>query len=333
MRRAYELWLVCKKSMRNPILFASRARAVPQAAVGRTDVVRAAQLGRCLIRTLQSYADGDIDALRREIEAGVPADCESSEGTPLQILCTNTTFGFGYDGTDGVRLECVRVLLAQGAAIEFAGESALCRATVLGDRSLVDVLIAAGGDPRWADEDGWTALHAAAAFGSARHASCAVALLEAGADVHARFYDDEEGRLYTPLLQAVYNARGVHILAVLVSSGATYDMGNIQLYGYPSGLCIHPRTIIAVNDAGQPTYGYKAAPKYGDTDYPDGGYLARVALAVDGTTCWPKVADGGWKRYEQAHRRQLVSMFVPKLRLPADVLSLVVEFWAHIGYY
>ena len=78
---------------------------------------------------------------------------------------------------------------------------------------------------------------------------------------------------------------------------------------------------------------YKAAPKYGDTDYPDGGYLARVALAVDGTTCWPKVADGGWKRYEQAHRRQLVSMFVPKLRLPADVLSLVVDFWAHIGYY
>ena len=122
-------------------------------------------------------------------------------------------------------------------------------------------------------------------------------------------------------------------MAVLVSSGATYDMGNIQLYGYPSGLCIHPRTIIAVNDAGQPTYGYKAAPKYGDTDYPDGGYLARVALAVDGTTCWPKVADGGWKRYEQARRRQLVSMFVPKLRLPADVLSLVVEFWAHIGYY
>ena len=66
---------------------------------------------------------------------------------------------------------------------------------------------------------------------------------------------------------------------------------------------------------------YRAAPKYGDTDYPDGGYLARVA------------AEGGWKRYEQAHRKQLVSMFVPKLRLPADVLSLVVDFWAHIGYY
>ena len=51
------------------------------------------------------------------------------------------------------------------------------------------------------DTDGWTALHAAAAFGSARHASCAVALLAAGADVHAQFYDDEEDRHYTPLLQ------------------------------------------------------------------------------------------------------------------------------------
>ena len=112
-------------------------------------------------------------------------------------------------------------------------------------------------------------------------------------------YDDEEDRHYTPLLQAVSN-----ILAVLLSSGATYNMGLVQAYGYP-----------------RPTYGNIAVPKYGDTDYPDGGYLARVA------------AGGGWKRYEQAHRKQLVSMFVPKLRLPADVLSLVADFWAHIGYY
>ena len=93
-------------------------------------------------------------------------------------------------------------------------------------------------------------------------------------------------------------------MAVLLSNGATYNMGLVQAYGYP-----------------RPTHGSRAAPKYGDTDYPDGGYLARVA------------AGGGWKRYEQAHRKQLVSMFVPKLRLPADVLSLVVDFWAHVGYY
>ena len=47
-----------------------------------------------------------------------------------------------------------------------------------------------------------------------------------------------------------------------------------------------------------------------------------------------KVHDaGGWKRYAQAHRKQLVSLFAPKLRLPADVIPLVVDFWANVGMY
>ena len=40
---------------------------------------------------------------------------------------------------------------------------------------------------------------------------------------------------------------------------------------------------------------------------------------------------GGWKGYAQAHRASLVAMIVPKLRLPADVIPLVVDFWAHVG--
>ena len=48
-----------------------------------------------------------------------------------------------------------------------------------------------------------------------------------------------------------------------------------------------------------------------------------------------KVHDaGGWKRYAQAHRKHLAAMFASKLGLPADVLSLVVDFWgAHVGMY
>ena len=47
-----------------------------------------------------------------------------------------------------------------------------------------------------------------------------------------------------------------------------------------------------------------------------------------------KVHDaGGWKRYAQAHQKQLVSLFAPKLRLPADVIPLVVDFWANVGMY
>ena len=47
-----------------------------------------------------------------------------------------------------------------------------------------------------------------------------------------------------------------------------------------------------------------------------------------------KVHDaGGWKRYAQAHRTCLVATFAPKLRLPADVIPLVVDFWANVGMY
>ena len=41
----------------------------------------------------------------------------------------------------------------------------------------------------------------------------------------------------------------------------------------------------------------------------------------------------GWKRYAQAHRKRLADMFAPKLRLPADVIPLVVDFWANVGMY
>ena len=42
---------------------------------------------------------------------------------------------------------------------------------------------------------------------------------------------------------------------------------------------------------------------------------------------------GGWKRYAHAHRTRLVATFAPKLCLPADVIPLVVEFWANVGMY
>ena len=42
---------------------------------------------------------------------------------------------------------------------------------------------------------------------------------------------------------------------------------------------------------------------------------------------------GGWTRYAQAHRKRLADMFAPKLRLPADVIPLVVDFWANVGMY
>ena len=50
------------------------------------------------------------------------------------------------------------------------------------------------------------------------------------------------------------------------------------------------------------------------------------------STTLDKVYDaGGWKGYAQAHRASLVAMLAPKLRLPADVIPIVVDYWAHVG--
>ena len=42
---------------------------------------------------------------------------------------------------------------------------------------------------------------------------------------------------------------------------------------------------------------------------------------------------GGIKAYAKAHRARLVAVFVPKLRLPADVVPLVVDYGFHVGFY
>ena len=45
-------------------------------------------------------------------------------------------------------------------------------------------------------------------------------------------------------------------------------------------------------------------------------------------------AGGGWKKYERAHLRSLSATFVPKFpRLPAEIVPLIVQFWAHVGDY
>ena len=46
-------------------------------------------------------------------------------------------------------------------------------------------------------------------------------------------------------------------------------------------------------------------------------------------------AAGGWKVYEQAHRRRLMAMFVRVVfpHLPIAAISNIVHFWAHVGFY
>ena len=46
------------------------------------------------------------------------------------------------------------------------------------------------------------------------------------------------------------------------------------------------------------------------------------------------VKAGGFAAHAKAHRARLVATLVPKfIRIPADNIPLVVDFWAHVGFY
>ena len=40
-----------------------------------------------------------------------------------------------------------------------------------------------------------------------------------------------------------------------------------------------------------------------------------------------------FKAYEKRHADALVATFVPKLRLPPEMIRHVVFYWAHVGFY
>jgi hypothetical protein len=43
---------------------------------------------------------------------------------------------------------------------------------------------------------------------------------------------------------------------------------------------------------------------------------------------------GGWKKYEQAHRKRLATTFAKAFpRLPVDAISHMVDFAFHVGFY
>ena len=250
---------------------------------------------------------GYLAAMRRELEAGVSPDCvgyRRGHGvTPLLLLCAEeTAWGASYSIPDDIRLEAVRLLLAAGASPdrseELLDESALGRAAYLGDPALCKLLIAAGADPTQPEDSfGWTALHGAAVGGSGRHASCAVALLEAGVPVDAEFYYNAGRNFDTPLsksLELIDHSPRSHVIPVLVRYGADIDRA-LQLKGHSS---VHR----------QPE-----ARKY----------LLRVQAA------------GGWKRYERAHRMRLTKTLarVAFPHVPTEVVSHIVDLWAHVGYY
>ena len=225
------------------------------------------------------------------------------------MLCSPVYGG----GSEEIRIRGVRMLIEAGASVRRDSRSSagyqlpLGIAAACGQLQIVKMLLEAGADVHESrPPDRLTALHAAVESNlnslgwanplRARVGSAfdiAAVLLAAGADPNA-----VTDLRTTPLLESASTRKDPsrqHMDAVLLRGGARLDH--------------------YVRDELQSI----APPRHrtrGWTPYLDKVYQA-----------------GGWKRYAHAHRKRLADMFAPKLRLPADVIPLVVDFWANVGMY
>ena len=236
---------------------------------------------------------GDVEALRRELAAGVDPDMhelESGAGpTPLfYAVC-------GPRGQRGIRgsLECISVLLEAGASVDLvhSGKTVLhwiaeCESPEC--QLIIAALLEAGADPNFTQTSGpWqgrSVLALAASYGSA---GAVRMLISAGAvDLdRALVLAIEHGkqRSCAPLMRA-----GAAIPAVITA---------------PKPACSTPWEELV------PTFSQTRA------------YVERVR------------ATGGFKAYEKAHRQRLTAIFLPKFptTLPVEMLERVLEFTWDIG--
>ena len=128
-----------------------------------------------LLQAATAANDGELDRLREIMAASpeVPTARDEHGRTLLDLACRAATGG-------------IAIPLVPGTTEQHAA---------------VDMVLAAGADPRAADNDGWTPLHTA---GMAGHSDLARRLVAAGASVRADAYGQEGG---SPLSYALFYAK------------------------------------------------------------------------------------------------------------------------------
>ena len=127
--------------------------------------------------------EGDVDALRRELESGVSPDVVSPQGlVPLHYVVA---------WADNDRVACVRLLAAAGANMSSATPDGKMTALLYAARdcnpTVMAALLDAGSDVNQRDADNWTPLHYA--IYSDRGADSIRILINAGAALNARCRD------------------------------------------------------------------------------------------------------------------------------------------------
>ena len=223
-------------------------------------------------------------------------------------------------------VEAVRAWLEAGgdaSALSERGTALICFAACTSGAAMVELLLTAARPAKasYADDEGWTALHAAAgSLIKDRSGPAAVAqLCDHGADVNARMFTsieyDEDGEPYynepnppTPLMCAADYGLSCEIVRVLLSRGADVRaMNAVDETAEDFARATLDRPVVASIEEAVNKYDYESAAEairfWDDLDDPWrlAGEVERIIELLSDVR-----AAGSWKRYQSAWRVELL---------------------------
>ena len=241
----------------------------------------------------------DVEALRRELAAGVDPDIHQDgpySATPLSYAVLNGIRTRIESGTRtwrvrkkfrkrlDERLECISVLLEAGASVDSG-----C------------------GHAPDSGRYGTTPLYEAVQIESPAYHAVIAMLLEAGADPNFRDFAYDRSVLANAARSGTATA-----VRTLISAGAV-DLDRALVQAIDNG---KQRNCAPLLRAGASLPPHIA----GTNPLPTRAYIEKIRAA------------GGYKAYEKAHRQRLVAMFLPKFpTLPVEMVGRVLEFTWDIG--
>ena len=255
----------------------------------------------------------DVEALRRELAAGVDPDIHQDgpySATPLSYAVLNGIRSRIESGTRtwkvrrkftkrlDERLECISVLLEAGASVDSG-----C------------------GHAPDSGRYGTTPLYEAVQIESPAYHAVIAMLLEAGADPNFRDFAYDRSVLANAARSGTAGA-----VRMLISAGAV-DLDRALELAIDSGKQRNCAPLLRAG-AALPSWDPEPAPYDGwrweelVPNFPQTrAYIERIRAA------------GGFKAYEKAHRQRLTAIFLPKFptTLPVEMLGRVLEFTWDIG--